>query len=162
MKLTWMVRKHINEIAVLEEECFGPSGYSREQICNILKSQSAVGIVLETKGKIIGYMVYEFLNRKFALTNIAIAEKHRRKKCGTLLIERLKSKLSLLRRKSISCKVKESDLGTHLFLKSLGFVATKVARNYYTDIQEDAYEFKFSLKENEENEAVTTECTGVS
>jgi ribosomal-protein-alanine N-acetyltransferase len=62
-------------------------------------------------------------------------------------MEAVINKLSAHRRTRLTCEVRETNLTAQLFLKSLGFKATRVIRNFYKDFNEDAYHMQYRLNE---------------
>ncbi len=107
-----------------------------------LKEKSVTCLVVEDEGAVVGFLVYELFLHRFSLLRIGVASSYRRKKIGSILLRELASKLTD-KRPLISAEVRESNLPVQLFLKSQGYKAVEVLRNYYSDTEEDAFVFHY-------------------
>lgn len=88
-------------------------------------------------------MIYELHKTTLHILNLAVPPAHRRQGVGTQMIERLKSKLSEHRRTRLHMELRETNLPAQLFLRSQGFRAGRVLRNFYEDSGEDAFLFSY-------------------
>jgi len=77
--------------------------------------------------------------------NFAVHPDYRRCGIGTAMVEKLKSKLSPIKRTSLALDVRESNLDAQLFFRHHGFKAVKVIREAYEDTDEDAYRFAYKI-----------------
>jgi ribosomal-protein-alanine N-acetyltransferase len=118
---------------------------SREDLTALLRRRSVVAMVAVEEGEVVGFMIYELMNRRINLIDIAVHCKHRGNGVGAQLIERLKSKLSAKRRTKITAEVRESNLDAQLFLKKQSFVGTEVLKDYFPDTNEDAFVMHYIL-----------------
>jgi len=94
----------------------------------------------------IGFMIYELYKTRIQLLSLAVRKSDLRKGIGTLMVRKLISKLSPLRRTRIATEVRESNLGAQIFFRSHGFRATAVIRDFYEDTQEDAYFMRYTIQ----------------
>lgn len=117
--------------------------WSEDEFAEALVKTNCIGMVAEADGEFVGYMIYELYKGNFYITNLAVVESKRRHKYGTHLVGLLQSRLHPTRRSLLSINVRENDLPTQLFLKSLGFRA-KLVKDYYYD--EDSYYFWTQVK----------------
>ena len=147
--IRWMLTKDLDTVTSIETKS-NEYYISRDDMIKLLRKRSVVAMVAvegenEDTGEITGFMIYELMNRRIQLLDIAVHTKYRRKGIGTGLIEKLKEKLSHKRRTKISTEVRESNLELLLFLKRQNFRAVEVIRNYFQDTGEDAFVMHFVL-----------------
>lgn len=102
--------------------------------------------------KVVAFFVYEYEGENIHILNFVVRPDCRRKKLGSAMMTVLKNRLS---EKIVRLKfnVRESNEDAHYFLKSNGFIANKVERNYFLDcnvygeeLTEDAYCFSYTEK----------------
>jgi ribosomal protein S18 acetylase RimI-like enzyme len=87
--------------------------------------------VVEHDGFIAAYVIIKYHQDHIELCNLAVERYHRRRKIASLIIDMLKIKLNLEKKDYISVHISERNLPAQLFLRSNGFVAKNVVRNYY-------------------------------
>lgn len=138
----WMLTKDLDAVAAIELRS-NEFYISREDLIKLLRRRSVVAMVAVEgdldEGQVVGFMIYELMNRRINLIDIAVHYKYRGVGIGAQLIERLKGKLSVKRRTKITAEIRESNLDTQLFLKKQAFVGTEVLRDYFPDTNEDAF-----------------------
>lgn len=93
-----------------------------------LENSRVVCAVAEFNEEIVGLILYEMNPSNIKVAFLAVDLDFRRNKVATALVERLISKLGG-RRKKIYLSVSEYNLDVQLFLRSLGFKATKVTND---------------------------------
>ena len=86
--------------------------------------------------EIIGFIVYYAEKNHYVIVRMAVHPDHRLKGCGKILIEKICSKLSLLK-KHIDIVVKESNVGAQLFFKSMNFNVVETIREKFTTYHDD-------------------------
>jgi len=145
--IRWMIRRDMQEVLQIEEDNF-TSPWTEEEFLNVLGKRSCIGMIYEKDNKILGFIIYELCKSKLRILSIAVHIDHHRQGIGKQLIEKIIGKLSSDRRTKLNCKVRESNLAAQLFLRRMGFKATRVMRNYYEDHSEDAYCMQYVLQEN--------------
>jgi ribosomal protein S18 acetylase RimI-like enzyme len=100
----------------------------------------------------IGYMAYSHYGSErvvYQIENLAVTPEYRREGVATSLVKKLisignecrNSPRSPVRQYKIKALSLESNLGAHLFLRSLGFRCHKIIHHFYED--QAAYSFKF-------------------
>lgn len=142
----WMIRRDMPEVLSIEASLSHP--WTEEDFLRCLRQRNCIGMVGELPNEAVGsYMVYELHKNTLSVLNFAVSEAYRGQGVGTRMIDKLKSKLSGLRRTSITMIVRESNLDLQLFLRSQDFVATEVLRGHFGD--EDGYWFEFSCAKQE-------------
>lgn len=144
----WMLTKDLDFVTLIETK--GNEYYtSRDDMMKLLRKRSVVAMVAiegenEDNGEIVGFVIYELMNRRIQLHNLVVSQKHRKKGIGSILIDKLKEKLS--KRNKISAEVRETNLQVQMFLKSKDFNAVEMLRNYFLDTGEDAFVMSYVLK----------------
>ena len=136
--IRWLVSRDMAEVLDIEQESF-EFPWSEEDYLRCLRSRNCIGMVAEYHGQVVGYMIYELGKNKIQLLNMATAREYRRCGVATQMIAKLIGKLSLQRRSRITLEIRETNLPAQLFFRSSGFRATQIIKNYYEQMQEDAY-----------------------
>jgi [ribosomal protein S18]-alanine N-acetyltransferase len=142
--IRWMIRRDMHEVLHTEQESFHVP-WSEDDFLHCLRQRNCIGMVAESGDHVIGHVIYELHRNRLHILNLAIHPTHRRQHVGAQIMKKLIGKLSSHRRARITLELRESNLIAQLFLKSLGFVATKVGKNYYEDTSEDAYFMEYRL-----------------
>ena len=128
----------------IEESCF-EFPWSKVDFVRCLRDRNVIGLVAECKEEVVGYIIYECCRDHFHVLNLAVRQDFRGQGVGRGLVERVLRKLSVKRRDRVLVEVRDGNLGAQLFLRSLGFKATKVLYNYYEDTADDTYLFSYNL-----------------
>jgi ribosomal-protein-alanine N-acetyltransferase len=136
--IRWMATRDIDAVAAIELKS-NEFYISRDDLIKLLRRRSVVSMVAVENDKVIGFIVYELMNRRIQLLDIAVHSKFRNQGIGTDLINKLKSKLSNNRRTKISTEIRESNLEFQLFLQKCGFIGHEVLKDYFPDTNEDAF-----------------------
>lgn len=136
-----MIRKDMNRVLEIESNNF-EFPWSEEQFIRCLRQRNCIGMVAEhgppKDMKVVGYMIYELHRTRLHLLNFSADSTLHRQGIGSAMIGKLKDKLSNQRRSRILLEVRETNLDALLFLRSQGFRAISVLRNYYEDTDDDA------------------------
>ena len=142
--IRWMIRRDMQEVLHTEQESFH-APWTEDDFLHCLRQRNCIGMVAECSDQVIGHVIYELHRNRLHILNLAIHPNHRRQHVGAQIMTKLIGKLSSHRRAKITLELRESNLAAQLFLKALGFVATKVVKNYYEDTGEDAYFMEYRL-----------------
>jgi ribosomal-protein-alanine N-acetyltransferase len=146
----WLVRRDLDDVLRIERESFD-NGWNAQDFTQTLKVTSIIAMVAEVQTKhshkVVGYMIYELRKQSIELLNLAVDPAHRRTGAGRAMILKITDKLLSHNRTRAITRVRESNVGSHHFFKSMGWTATKVLRGYFDDSGEDAYLFRFDAKE---------------
>lgn len=130
--IRWMIRRDMP--AMMAAERLGRDDrWDEDRYLAVLREKNAIGMVAEMGGDVVaGGMLYELHRSHIHLARFVVHPGWRRRGVGRLLVARLKSKLSLHRRTSITAMAPESyGYEGPLFLRACGFVATGVVRDGY-------------------------------
>ncbi len=144
VNVRWMIRRDMEQILPIEDESF-EFPWSESDFLACLRQRNCVGMVAESGGKVLGFMIYDLHQDRLQLLSLAIGAAYRRSGVGSQMIAKLIQKLSQQRRTTITAEIRETNLPAQLFFKSMGFRATGVLRNYYEDTAEDAIAFVYEL-----------------
>ena len=136
--IRWLVSRDMAEVLEIEQESF-EFPWSEEDYLHCLRSRNCIGMVAEYHGEVVGYMIYELAKNKIQLLNMATARLYRRCGVATQMVAKLIGKLTLQRRNRITFEIRETNLPAQLFFRSAGFRATQILKEYYEQMQEDAY-----------------------
>jgi len=141
-----MIRRDMPEVIAIEKAEFDDS-WSEEDFTNQLRQLNCIGWVTQIANRVVGYMIYELHKTSIHIINLAVAEEYRRKGIGSLMVTKLKSKLSHQRHNRIVLEVQEKNLRAQLFFRDLGFSASTVLRDHYVknDIAADAYKMQYGV-----------------
>jgi [ribosomal protein S18]-alanine N-acetyltransferase len=139
----WMATKDLDRVTDIE---LRSNDYylSKDELVLLLRKRNIVAMVATEGSEVVGFMVYELLNRRIQLISLGVHPGHRRKGVGKQLIQRLCDKLSPRKRTKIFAEVRESNLHLLLFLKKQDFVAVEVLKDYFEDTGEDSFVMQYS------------------
>ena len=143
----WMVRKDLHEAIGIEASCYSRP-WNEDDFNRKMRERNTTGLVCDHNGAVAGFMLYELHKHRLGLVKLVVDPIYHRCGIGTILVEKLKSKLSVSRRERITVEVPESQLGVQLFFKAMGFKARDVFRNKFTDDDgnpEDAYFMEYRI-----------------
>lgn len=112
-----MIRRDMPEVLKIDKDSHNP--WDEETFMGHLRQRNC--IVCEIEEKIIGFVIYYLEKQAMSLTKMVVGKEHRRKKVGTPIIDKIKSKLNFTRRKIIKFEVDDIDLGMQLLLRECGF-----------------------------------------
>lgn len=143
--IRWTIRRDMPEVMRIENECFPQFPWSEEDWHCVLCDRNCIGMVAEVEECVVGVMVYELQPKSLRILNFAVRPDCQRRGIGTVLVNKLKSKLSNERRKRITLHVRESNIVGQKFFGSQGFRALGIVRDLYEDTAEDAYLFQYRL-----------------
>lgn len=147
----WMQTKDLDSVTSIElknNEFY----ITKEELITLLRRKSVVAIVAIDNDKVIGFIVCELMNRRIQILDMAVHHAYQLKGVGTLLIDKLKEKLSPKKRTKISIEVRETNLGLQLFLQKKEFLGIEVLKDYYPDTHEDAFVMTFIVPTNSDVE----------
>lgn len=148
--IRWMQTKDLDSVTSIElknNEFY----ITKEELISLLRKRSIVAIAAiynekEIDEKVVGFIVYEVMNRRIQILDMSVHYQYQLKGIGTALIQALKDKLSFKKRTKLSVEVRETNLGLQLFLQKNGFLAVEVLKDYFPDTHEDAFIMTFTCK----------------
>ena len=151
--IRWMIHADMEQIYEIENESF-VYPWDEHTFHQCLRQRNTIGLSVEHRECVIGFMIYETHKRHFRLTNFAVHPHYRRQGVGTQMIQKLIGKLSQ-RRPNLVLEVSEMNLPGQLFFRELGFKAIKILHDFYNQPGIDAYQFQFNMysKQHVKNES---------
>lgn len=148
-QVRWLIRRDMDEVLEIENRSYQYPWAELDFLAR-LRQSNCIGTVYESgNGLIHGFMIYELHQSTLRVLNLAVAPEVRRTGVGRTMICRLIDKLSQQRRRFIEIEVRETNLQAQLFFASAGFRAVKVIRKQFTDTNEDAFLFRYSIAADE-------------
>jgi len=137
----------LNRILEIERKCFRDP-WSRELFEFISRRYPSIFLVAESNGEIVGYVIAIVedtlslrklrTDRYGHILNLAVDEKHRRRRIGSTLINSILKKLRERNVSKVYLEVRKSNSAAkNLYLK-FNFKVKKLIKNYYPN-DEDAY-----------------------
>lgn len=142
----WLLRVDYPQVIAIEKKCFGAHALTEKELSDCLHGLRNVGMSAWFDSDMVGFMIYELHKGVIHLADFAVAKRYRRLGVGTTLMKTLISKLGKHGRSKITLKVRETNLAGQLFFRQVGFRATEVLRNHFSDIGEDAYQMSHVVK----------------
>lgn len=135
----WMRKSDYAEVLDILKSC--EEEFDDKSLERMISKKGYVCVVAEHEDELVGILVYDISRvSKIKLTMIAIKKDYRRMGIGSKLISIVTSKLNKKRNK-VEVSVSEYNLGLHLFLKNLGFIATSVSRETDDSMYNFTYKF---------------------
>ena len=156
--IRWMIRRDVADVLAIETASFTVGTcWTEQDLISSLRDRDTIGMVCEVASEVVGFVVCKLLKKQIEVLNMAVHPAWRRRGVGRVIIDKLVSKLSSHRRRSILIPVRESNLDMQLFLKALYFNAVNVKRRYFEDTKEDAYLFVRGLAVEDESTSAVEE-----
>lgn len=148
LHIRWMIRRDMPEVLRIEQLSHD-FPWCEEDFLRCLRQRNCIGMVAEQGERVVGFMIYELHKSKLHILNFAVHPDYRRCGVGAQMAEKLMSKLSSHRRTRVVLELRETNLDAQLFFRSVGFRATGVTREFYSDSGEDAYVMVYRLESPE-------------
>lgn len=121
--------------------------WTKEAFYNeFVNNNFAVYMVLEHRGRIIGYCGVWLVVDEAHITNIAVLPEYRGQKLGEILLRYVMEYAREMGAKSMTLEARVSNLVARSLYKKLGFLDGGIRKNYYTDNHEDAIVMWVNIK----------------
>ena len=141
--IRWAIKSDSAQVLEIERQSFSIlESWNDEDFAVALRKNSVMMVAELPDESIGGFLVYEGMRFRMDVLNLAVAESNRRQGIAAKLIDKLKSKLSFDKRRTIRVDVLDDNLAAHLFYRSQGFVAVDVMGACLDDADHDAYRFE--------------------
>lgn len=144
-----MTLRHIPELAQLEQQCFSLP-WTAAQLAEELANPSAVFLVAELEGKVVGYGGMLVAADEGAVTNIAVFPAYRGRGFGKALTAALLEEACRRGLALVALEVRESNAVAIALYQSLGFVEAGRRKAFYEKPREDAKILLWQRKETRE------------
>lgn len=141
MRIRWMIKRDVAEVLEIERLAFGLEAWDGRDLRDALARRSGIGMVVESGGCVLGYMVYDTFKDKIVLSRLAVHPDNAHQRVATAMVESLKGK-SGPKRDRIETIVRDDNLVAHMFLRKCGFVCVSIIKELF-DQQDDGYLFIF-------------------
>ena len=131
--------RDLNSIERIERDSYR-TPWSRSMFAGELAKPSSLslGAFDSDTDDLLGYLIISRYVDAWHVMNLAVAPKHRRRKIGTLLLDRLFDLTAGEGRRGYTLEVRVSnDVAIRLY-ERMGFRPRGIRRGYYTDNREDA------------------------
>ena len=139
----WLEPRDYEIVCRIEEESEIFRPWKKEELFAVLRRDEYVGMVAQEGRRVVGFMVYKLNPDSIELVKLGIREKARGRKIEHELIRWLKTKLNPVGRDKLVYFVREGELSTLRYLRSVGFNAVGVRRGYFEDTEEDAFQMEY-------------------
>ena len=138
----WVTKADLEQMLVIEKASF-TTPWSEIEFRDCWKRKECTTSVLELKGEVVAYIVYERSRNKIDIINLAVKPLYWRKGVGRWLVEKIIDKLHHSRQTKIHVLCSEYFTDAHFFWRKMGFLAIEVVRGLMDD--EAAYRFEYEL-----------------
>lgn len=154
MNIRWMIRKDLKYILEIENNSF-EFPWTEQDFITQLRQRNSVGMIIENDDcTILGYMIYDLHKTKLDIINFAVSHNHRRQDLGSMMIDKLKSKLFLGFRTELTVQIRESNISGLMFFHSHDFRATSIEKSPYKECSDDAINIEYKIFTKKENRFV--------
>ena len=143
LRIQWMEGNDLNAAFDLEQAA-NEHPWNALQFAETLFQPNSVGLVAVMDKTVVGYAIVQGTEDGIRIWRLAVSPEYQRRGIASRLIAHLVCKLTDMPKKQISLEVRESNLPTQLFLRSLGFKAVRIERDFYEDSHEDAYFMQYT------------------
>lgn len=123
----------------IETELFGGEAWTKEGFFTFLTKPNALFLVVEEKGKILGYCGLLTVLDEGDITNVAVRRDRRREGIGHFLMESLIRLAAELGVTTIHLEVRAGNETAIRLYERMNFVRDGLRKNYYTNPSEDAF-----------------------
>jgi [ribosomal protein S18]-alanine N-acetyltransferase len=128
----------LDDIMEVETESF-TIPWSRDAFFNEIETNHfATYIVIEDKGKVIGYCGVWIIVDEAHITNIAVLPSYRGQGLGDRLMQSMIEIAKEMGAVTMTLEVRVSNTPAQTLYKKFGFTEGGIRKNYYSDNQEDA------------------------
>lgn len=148
LEINWLVKADMPAVLRIENAT-SPLPWDVKTFSTTLRSRNAWGLKAKYHDVIVGFLVLELYPKSMGLLNFAVDPDFTRLGFGSAMMDKLKTKLAIQRRKAIEYVVRESCLDGLLFLRSQGFKAEHLIREHFGD--EDAVLMRYGVEAPVEN-----------
>ena len=129
----------LDPVVAIEEATFAHPWTRQDYTDELTRNKAARYLVAVTEaGEIAGFAGAWIILDESHITNIAVAERFRRRGIGRQVTEALLQYLANLGAAYATLEVRESNLPAQALYRSLGFIAVGRRKRYYEDNGEDA------------------------
>ena len=137
MMVREMLVEDLEQVMEIEQDLFSVP-WTREGFFTFLTRENALFLVVEEKGKILGYCGLLMVLDEGDITNVAVKRDRQREGIGNFLMESLIRLAADLGVTTIHLEVRAGNERAIRLYERVGFVRDGIRKKYYTDPTEDA------------------------
>ena len=138
IKIKKMTTDHVQQVAALEQLCFGGAAWSERSIASELSNELALWLVAEDDGCVVGYVGSQTVFPETDMMNVAVAPERRREGIAEVLVDSLVTEVKRFGSESLTLEVRVSNIPAISLYQKLGFHEAGLRKNYYRNPKEDA------------------------
>jgi ribosomal-protein-alanine N-acetyltransferase len=128
----------IEGVMAIEREIFTSPWTAKFFLHELQKGNRAIYLVAATVGELLGYMGAQVLGEEIHITNMAVAERYRRRGLGSALLIACVRRGTESGARWLTLEVREGNHQARSFYRLFGFDEIGLRRSYYPDSGEDA------------------------
>lgn len=140
----WMIHKDIKDVLDIEHTA-NQDIWTEEELRDCLRQPDHIGLVAEYEDAIIGFCVYRLAPKSIKIFKLAVNPYYKRMGVGTAILNRIKKKMDIAKRKLLTTVVSERNIEGQLFLKACGLSCNKIEKGFFE--KDDGYIFQLKIKE---------------
>ena len=137
LSVRWATAEDLKALLLIERSVF-PDPWGEGALSSHLASESALALLLEREGRVIGEALGAILSGEGELYRIAVLPSERRCGYGKLLLQSFLDELGKKAANVCFLEVRESNLAALALYASFGFSLVGKRKKYYKDPPEDA------------------------
>lgn len=137
MKIEKMTLSHLDNVYIIETECFSHP-WSRQSLENELNNETSLFLVAKEENEVIGYIGMSIVIDEGYIFNVAVRESYRNKGVATALINELVTYGKKNNFCFITLEVRESNLPAISLYSKFGFIKAGERKDYYSNPKENA------------------------
>jgi ribosomal-protein-alanine N-acetyltransferase len=138
IETTAMGLEHLDAVYEIESDSFAIPWTRRELEHEIAGNNLAIYFVAKDGDMVVGYCGMWHVVNEGHITNIAVAESHRRQGIGGMLIKALEAEARARDMIGLTLEVRVGNERAMRLYGKHGFKIEGIRKNYYADTQEDA------------------------
>lgn len=137
MKIEKMTAEHLDEVILIEQDCF-VHPWSKQSIESELANENSVFLTAIVDNKVVGYIGMNVVVDEGYIFNVAVDKEYRKRGIGSALINELvnfgkKNNLCFL-----TLEVRESNKNARSLYSKFGFIKVGERKDYYKEPVENA------------------------
>ena len=125
----------LDAVLGLEDRSFETDRMSRSSLRRLLRSPTAIFLVEETGGRVVGYvlLLVRASSDRARLYSVAVDEGSRGRGIGRRLVEAAEGRIRDLGIAEIRLEIREDNEASHPLFASAGYAPFRTVANYYED-----------------------------
>ena len=127
--------RHLDTLWEIEKKCFEAEAFTKEQIAQLLKSYSSIGLIAKVNRQIVGFIIGTIYRERNVLSGhiltIDVLPEHRRKGIGLKLLQEMEKIFKEKNIKTCCLEVREDNIAALALYRKLGYVEVGKLKNYY-------------------------------